>query len=495
VWIGLGVIWVREQLSRYLKGAMPDYVAFGICLLAVPVLMASQEWDDHDRSKKVLARDIGKDYLESCAKEGILISFGDNDTYPLWYSQEVEKIRPDLRVINYSLLGTDWYINELRYRVNESAPTDVIFTPEQIQGDKRNVVFTASYLSRSGYTAPLAGFDQNKYYNLYDLLKNVTASDDPKYTLQMNDDDFGNILPVNKVSIPVDVDWVKKNVPLNPGDSVVSELKLDIKRSYLQKNDLAVLAIIAGNKWKRPIYFTSTQELEDLGLEKYVRMEGLSYRLVPVEGTNVQLDVSYKNIMEKFGYGNANKGGVYFDEENRRHINSLRQAHAFLGMALVDAGKNDSARKELRKYDSQVLDENVPYGMTSNRGNFHNRVTMTYLYAAYRSGDLELARKVNKSVKTDLEQQMKYYRSLGDEGATNENLAMNAMNYMNGKGGILSEKQEVFAQDIVSSYQMMMQMADWEKQFGGGAGQSPVENAPTNLQQAADSPKVIDTVK
>ena len=494
VWIGLGVIWVREQLGRYLKGAMPDYAALGLCLLAVPVLMASQEWDDHDRSKKTLARDIGKDYLESCEKDGILISFGDNDTYPLWYSQEVENIRPDLRVINYSLLGTDWYINELRYKVNQSAPTDVIFTPQQIEGDKRNVVFTASYLSRANYSAPLAGYDQNKYYNLYDLLKTVTASDDPKFTVPLNDEDMGNILPVNKVSVPVDVEMARKTMHLNPGDSVVSELKLDIKRQYLQKNDLAVLAIIAGNKWKRPIYFTSTQELEDLGLEKYVRMEGLSYRLVPVEGTNVQMDVAYKNIMEKFSYGNAHKSSVYFDEENRRHINSIRQTHAFLGMALVDANKKDSARKELRKYDSQVLESNVPYGMTSNRGNFHNRVTMTYLYAAYRSGDLELAKRVGQSVKSDLEQQMKYYRSLGDEGGNNESLAMNAMNLLNGKDGTLSEKQQVFAQDIVSSYQMLMQMADWEKQYGGtGAGKSPVEGAPTTLP-APDSNKAVDTM-
>jgi hypothetical protein len=495
VWIGLGVIWVKEQLSRYLKGITADYVALGLCLLAVPVIMASQEWDDHDRSKKTLARDVGKDYLESCAKDGILVSFGDNDTYPLWYAQEVEKIRPDLRVINYSLLGTDWYINELRYKVNESAPTDVIFTPQQIEGDKRNVVFTASYLSR--YNAgPLAGYDQNKYYDLYDLLKNVTASDDPKYTVPLNDEDMGNVLPVNKVSVPVDVEWVKKNMPLNPGDSVVSELKLDIKRSYLQKNDLAVLAIIAGNKWKRPLYFTSTQELEDLGLDKYVRMEGLSYRLVPVEGTNVELDVAYKNMMEKFGYGNAAKKSVYFDEENRRHLNSIRQAHAFLGMALVDAGKKDSARKELHRYDNEVLEANCPYGMTSNRGNFHNRVTMTYLYAAYRCGDLELAKKVAKSVKSDLEQQMKYYRSLGDESVNNDNLAMNAAGYLNNKGGVLSEKQEVFAQDIVSSYQMLMQMGDWEKQFGGGAGsgKSAVENAPADLQ-AADSGKAVDTTR
>jgi hypothetical protein len=498
IWIGLGVLWVKEWLEKLLKNKMATYAAAALCLLAVPVLMASQEWDDHDRSKKTLARDMGKDYLESCEKDAILISFGDNDTYPLWYAQEVEGIRPDVRVINYSLLGTDWYINELRYKVNESNATDVIFTPQQIQGDNRNVVFTGSYLSRSGYAAPLQGYDQNKYYDLYSMLKNVTASDDPKYTVPLNDEDMGNILPVNKVSVPVDVEMAKRTMHINIKDSILNELKIDIKRSYLQKNDLAVLAIIAGNKWKRPICFTSTQELEDLGLEKYVRMEGLSYRLVPVEGTNVQMDIAYKNIMEKFGYGNADKSKVYFDEENRRHINSIRQAHAFLGMALVDAGKKDSARKELRKYDSQVIESNVPYGMTSNRGNFHNRVTMTYLYAAYRSGDLELAGKVGKLVKTDLEQQMKYYRSLDADNKmmSNEELTMNASGYLNNKGGILSEKQETFAQDIVSSYQMLMQMADWEKQYGGGVGngKSPVENALINLPKP-DSAKMIDTVK
>ena len=489
IWIGLGVIMVADLLRRYLKGALPNYGAAALCLLAVPVLMASQEWDDHDRSKKTLARDIGKDYLESCDKNGILISFGDNDTYPLWYSQEVENIRPDVRVINYSLLGTDWYINELRYKVNESDPTDVIFTPQQIEGEKRNVVFTGQYLTRSGYTAPLAGFDQNKYYDLYDVLKNVTASDDPKYTLPLRDEDMGNILPVNKVSVPVDADMIKKTMQLNPGDSVVSELKLDIKRGYLQKNDLAVLALIAGNKWKRPIYFTSTQELEDLGLEKYIRMEGLSYRLVPVEGSSVQLDVAYKNMIEKFGYGNANKPSVYFDEENRRHINSLRQAYGFLGMALVDAGRLDSARTVLRKYDTQVSEANCPYGMTSNRGNFHNRVTITFLYAAYKSGDLELAKKVSSSVKSDLEQQMKYYRSLGDE-PNNEAMAMQASQYLNQKPSGLSEEQQRFAQDIMSAYQMIMQLRDWDNTFGAS------KNVAAPKPSLIDStPKGIDTVK
>jgi hypothetical protein len=167
-------------------------------------------------------------------------------------------------------------------------------------------------------------------------------------------------------------------------------------------------------------------------------------------------------------------------------------------MALVDAGKLDSARKELRRYDNSVLESNLPYGMTSNRGNFHNRVTMTYLYAAYRSGDQELAQKVGKSVKTDLEQQMKYYRSLGDEGSNNETMAISAANYMKDPNApvMLSEKQLVFVQDIVSSYQMLMQMSDWEKQFGHGTGNGKggVENAPAELK-AADSQKAADTTK
>jgi hypothetical protein len=493
VWIGLGVLWIAELLSKYLKGSIPNYLAFGVCLLAVPVLMASQEWDDHDRGKKTLARDLGKDYLESCAKNAILLSFGDNDTYPLWYGQEVQGYRPDMRVVNYSLLGTDWYVNQLRYKVNESDPTDIIFTPQQIEGNNRNIVFTASYLLRNNISQPLQGFDQNKYYDLYTLLKDVTASEDRKYQVQYTEDETASILPVNKVTIPVDIEAVKKSMIFNEGDSIVSELKLDIKKPYLQKNDLAVLAMIAANKWKRPIYFTSTQELEDLGLEKYARLEGLAYRLVPVEDmNNVATKAAFDNVMNKFAYGNANLNGVYYDEENRRHVNSIRQTHALVGLHLAQLNMKDSAQKILRKYDNNVLESNVPYGMTSNRGNFHNRVSMSFLLAAYESGDKELAQKVNGSMKKDLEQQMKYYRSLGDD-QPNEQLAINASNYMRQGGGNLSREQEKFVQDIVSSYQMLLQLAEWEKQYkAGGPAANP--NETTNPVIGTDSPKV-DTTK
>ncbi|HEV3327109.1 MAG TPA: DUF2723 domain-containing protein, partial [Puia sp.] len=471
IWIGLGVIKVGEWLEKFAfrgKADLANYAAAGLCFLAVPVLMGSQEWDDHDRSKKTLPRDIGKDYLESCPPNALLFSFGDNDTYPLWYAQEVEGIRPDVRVMNYSLLGTDWYINQLRYKVNESAPFDVLFTPEQIQGNTRDAVPVSA----------LPGFDQNKYYDAFDLFKNVVGSDDPKYTTQGEDGSTFNFLPVRHLSVPVDLNVVRSNGTVNAGDSVVSELHLDIakNKNYLFKNELAVLAIVAANKWQRPICFNSTYEVADLGLEKYIRQDGLAGRLVPVESKNANYgsynnDLAYTNMMTKFGYGNAGTPGVYYDEENRRHLNTLRAAHAQLALSLIDAGKKDSARKLLEHFDQNVLESNFPYGMAANRGNQHDKISMSFLLACYESNDIKLAAKVAASVRKDLEQQMRYYNSLG-ESQPNEQLAVNAQMAVQGKGGNLTDRQMGFAQDILSSYQMLLQLDDWSKQFGG-AGKPP----------------------
>ena len=470
IWIGLGVLWVKELFEKYLfkgKAALANYAAAGLCFLAVPMLMGSQEWDDHDRSKKTLARDLAKDYLESCPPNAILFSFGDNDTYPLWYAQEVEGIRPDVRVMVNTLLGTDWYMNQLRYKINQSAPFDVIFTPEQIMGEKRNVAY---------FTDKIPGFDPSKYYDLYDILKNVVASDDPKYTSPTENGSLINLVPTQKFSVPVDLNTVRENGTVHPGDSVVSELHLDIpaQKHYLLKNDLAILAIIAANKWKRPICFSSPQELGELGLAKYARLKGLSYQLTPVENGNVDNETAYKTIMEKFAYGNADKPGVYYDEENRRHLNSIKYAHAQVALSLAAAGQKDSARKLLEHYDKNVLESNFPYGMTSNQNNLHDYFSFRFLEACYTSEDWTLAKKVHASVKKDLDQQMRYYKSLGDN-MTDEQLAVNAQMLLQGKGGNLSDRQSLFAQDILSTYQMLMQMADWEKQYAKGTPSPAVQ--------------------
>ncbi|MGN6601033.1 MAG: glycosyltransferase family 117 protein, partial [Ginsengibacter sp.] len=249
IWIGIGVMWVKEMFDKYMNPKTSNYVAAGLCLLAVPVIMGSQEWNDHDRSQKTLARDIAKDYLESCAPNAILITFGDNDTYPLWFDQEVLGIRRDVRVINSSLLGTDWYLNELRYKINKSDPVPQIWSSDQVLGSNRDVIYYYPDL-------PGAKVDQTQPMDLYTMMKDYAGSDDPSKMYQASDDMI-NIFPTKNVEVPVDTALVRQNGTVNPDDTILSKITFTIPKNALLKNESAILNIIAANKWKRPIYFTS----------------------------------------------------------------------------------------------------------------------------------------------------------------------------------------------------------------------------------------------
>ncbi|MEO6668893.1 MAG: DUF2723 domain-containing protein [Ferruginibacter sp.] len=402
IWIGIGVLYVKDLLLQGIKNTRTAGIVAGIlCLLAVPVLMASQEWDDHDRSRKLLARDLATDYLESCAPNAILISFGDNDTYPLWYAQEVEGIRPDVRVINSSLLGTDWYINQLRYKVNQSAPIDPIWNTSQIEGSNRDVI---RYNPNSGM--------EGKPMDLYTMMKDYAGSDDPAKGALENQGEIMNTFPTKKVFIPVDLNLVRQNGTVNEKDTgVLNQLTFDIPKNYLYKNDAAILNIIAANKWKRPIYFTSPYG--ELGFQNYLRQDGLTYRLVPIANGGTNQDWVMDKMMTKFVFGNADKPGVYYDEENRRHLNSIRLSYAQAAGDLANAGRSEDAKKLLNKCDKMMLEENFPYGSVS-RSQQHNQIAMQFLYAAYRAGDNVLAAKVARSLRKDMEQQVLYYQSLSD---------------------------------------------------------------------------------
>lgn len=454
IWIGIGVISVKELFRKIMKPSLANYVAGGLCLLAVPLLMANQEWDDHDRSKKTLARDLAKDYLESCPPNAILISSEDNDTYPLWYAQEVEGIRPDVRIVITTLLTSDWYINQLRYKINQSAPANVIFTPEQIAGDRREIVVS---------TDRMPGFDKNKYYDLYNVLRNVVGSDDPRYSGMIEEDSY-HLLPTKKFSVPVDAAIVKANGTVKVGDPVVSELRFELPdKNYYTRGDLAILSLLAANQWQRPICFTNNSEGASLGLGKYLRSTGLCYRVVPVENDRVDNETSFKNVMEKFEYGGAGKKGVYFDEENRRRLNIIKLAHAELAISLAQSGNKEKARQVLEHFDQHVLESNFPYGMTTNLGNRHDLISAQFLQACYLAEDTPLAKKVAQSLKKDLEQQLEYYTSQGDAELSNEKMANDAYLLLQGKPNNLPEKLIPFASDIVSSYQLLRQMEDWQK--------------------------------
>jgi len=455
IWIGLGVLQVIQWLTKIMNQKIASMIATVACLLAVPVLMAQQEWDDHDRSQKVLPRDLARNYLESCPPNAILFSFGDNDTYPLWYAQEVEGIRPDVRVVVNSLLGSDWYMRELRYKVNQSDKFDVIFSEEQVSGNKLNVAY---------YNA-LPEYGETSYHNLDSVLRYVIGDPTGKYMASTSDGPV-NIFPTHKFKVNVNKANALASGIAKPTDNMVDELLIDFNpnRQYLLKNELAMYAIIATSNFKRPICFTSTQELKDLGLDKYVRQTGLSYHLVPVLNQTIDADVAYKNMMTKFSFGNAKNPNVYFDEENRRHLNSMRLAFSQVAQALVIAGKQDSARQLLRKLDTETNEKNFPYGMTSNRGNQHNYFSYLFLQSCYASGEFNLAKKVSGSLLKDLKQGIAYYKSLG-EAMSDDQFLVNAESAYQSKPNNLSNKQIAFVQDILTCGQLTEAINKMEKDF------------------------------
>jgi hypothetical protein len=383
---------VKAASSNGNNTKLANIIVTVLCM-AAPILMANQEWDDHDRSKKTVARDNARNYLESCDQNAILFTFGDNDTYPLWYIQEVEKVRPDIRIINTSLLGIDWYINQLRYKVNKSDSMDVIWSPQQIIGENRQ------YLQY----APPDNIPQENYYDLYDVMKTVLGQGDNV-----------NSFPVKKFKVPVDTALVRKNGTVNADDVLSGDMRFELPVNGLTRDQLIILNIIASNGWKRPIYFTSPYD--QLGFQNYLRKDGISYRLVPVTNSRINTDWMYNVLMTKFTNGHADIKGVYFDEENRRHLatpQGVRQCFADLAKDLVNKNRLKDAARVVRKADSLVPDINIPYGMPS-RYEQHNQTSYLLMDAANDCGAKDIAAKINKGLNADLNQQMAYYASLGD---------------------------------------------------------------------------------
>ncbi|ULQ57452.1 DUF2723 domain-containing protein [Flavihumibacter rivuli] len=460
IWIGLGVLQVREWLMKKMNEQVSGMLAGAVCMLAVPVIMANQEWDDHDRSKKVLARDLAKDYLESCPPNAILFTYGDNDTYPLWYAQEVEGIRPDIRVINNSLLGIDWYINQLRYKVNESDPIDVIWTPEQIQGRNRDYVV---------YN-PRPDVNQDKFYDLYDVMKNVVGSEDAAFKVALQGGESINYLPAKKFVLPVDEQLVRNNGTVNKDDSVAREVPVVINenRNTLLKNDLIILNIIAANKWKRPICFTAAYTASELGFGNFVRKDGLTYRLVPVaNNSGMNTDWMVDKLRNKFGFGSADIKGVYFDEQNRLHLNNIRAAYADGAAALASRNRKDEAKQLLDYADKGILEVNMPYAMVS-KSNQHNYFNFKFLEACYKAGHNTLADKVSKELHKDFEQQLAYYSQLPEA------------------------KQEAMRNEIASAQQLLQMLNMLDSEYKGSKVQPSIEGGGL-IGPAKDSAPATDS--
>ncbi|MEN9415839.1 MAG: hypothetical protein RLZ62_2143, partial [Bacteroidota bacterium] len=341
IWIGLGAMALFDLLSKALKGAAaPVSVALA---LSAPVLMATQNWDDHSRSHHYASRDYASNFLNSCAPNAIVFTYGDNDTYPLWYCQEVEGIRTDVRVVNLSLIAVDWYISQLRRAVNDSPAIEMSIPQEQLRGYKR---------VQTPYGAP--GGEREM-----DLRQVVKFIGEDHEQASGGGRDFDSYLPTRKFYLPVDKQAFIDNKIVSPGDStLVDTIKFSLAKDtkYIIKDELAILDIVASNLGKRPIYWAVTcREDKLLGLEDYLQLEGLSLQLVPKKSRSsqdaygiigsggVNTEEAYRNIMERWKWGNFDKTKTHIDKAYMPSLQTMRVSMIRIARQLIIEGKKDKA--------------------------------------------------------------------------------------------------------------------------------------------------------
>jgi hypothetical protein len=360
IWIGLGVLAISEGLKKF----MPEIVAGGIAGLAtlvlVPGIMAAENWDDHDRSNRYTARDLGANYLKTCQPNGIIFTNGDNDTFPLWYNQEVEGVRTDVRVCNLSYLQTDWYINQMKRKAYESDPLPFSMTEDQYRQGTRDIVYL---MDNPRITRETIGLKEGV---------NFIVDDNPATKLQQADN--APYLPKKVLSFKVDKEAVIKNKVVRPQDydKIVDTITIDLSdRNYLPKDEMMILDLLATNNWERPIYWAITVgSSKYMNLQDYFQVEGFGYRLVPIKGESstdrlsfgtVATDLMYDNLMNKFEYGNLNDPSVYIDENNARMMTNIRNTFTRLATGLIAEGKKDSAVTVIDRCFELIPQNIVPF--------------------------------------------------------------------------------------------------------------------------------------
>ncbi len=357
IWIGLGFMHLYEDLQKLLKSKLSAALTFVILLLACPVLMAFENWDDHDRSGRYTARDIGANYVESCASDAILFTYGDNDSFPVWYVQDVEGIRTDVRVANLSYIQAGWYIDMMRQKAFKSDPLPLSLGSEKyIEGVRIQLPVNKRI---------------DKPVDLRDIV-NFAGQDDKKFMIDYSGrGDYMNYLPANKFSIDVDTSLVLSNGTVKSyfRNRIVSPMIWEFSDEDAFKGDLAIMDLIATSRWSRPVYFSTTVPSSQYkGLQNYFVQEGMAYRIEPIttdkseEGEFGMIDpvVMYDNMMNKFKWGNAGDSDVYLDENNRRMFSNFRRIFGNLGMALLKSGDTAKAVEVVHRGLNIVPSEKLP---------------------------------------------------------------------------------------------------------------------------------------
>ena len=347
IWIGLGVLALYDLFTLALgeKRIRAAAVSAIVMSLSVPTILAAENWDDHDRSGRTMARDIGWNYLQSLPKNAIVINYGDNDTFPLWFNQEVDGVRPDVRIMNSSYLGGEWYIDEMKTAANDAAPV-----PFSLPSSKYSFVNDALPVRER----------VNRVVEIDELMEFI-KSENESTKLPLVDGTMMDYVPARRIAIPVNKENAVKSgiVKEQDYDLMVDTVYINIaeRKQRIEKSEMMLLDLLANFDWNRPICFTQVYILQDFGLLDYLQFDGYAYRLVPIltpyrsawDIGRIDTDVTYPLLKDVFRYGNLAEEGVHADHFTQYNLGASRARESFarVAMQLIREGKEDKALEML----------------------------------------------------------------------------------------------------------------------------------------------------
>jgi len=410
VWIGLAVVALfsifREYLSK-IPGKTAGILAT-LIIITAPLIMGFENFDDHSRRGHYATRDYASNFLNSLEKDAIIFTYGDNDTYPVWYAQEVEGIRRDVRVVNLSLIQVDWYIDKLRAKVNESPPIKMTITPEAYRGKNNNQLFFFNQGKTSGAEVerPLNIFDEFKFIN---SKKNV---------LQDNQGNEQNFTRSKNLYIPIDRNKaISAGLASSSDSTIVDRIPIRFTKGFMSKDELAILDLLASNIYDRPIYFAVTCKNEKLmKLNDYMQLEGLGLRLVPNKSKGEQeslliygsgkmdAEKAYDNIMNKWKWGNFDKHDVYVNRSYAAEVQAMKMVMIRTANTFLREGKKQKAADISKKYFSAFPHFNFPYDPT----------VYPFIDVLMSAGEMEEAKKHMEVLRDEVVARLTFADSLVD---------------------------------------------------------------------------------
>jgi len=452
IWIGLGVIALAEIARMKLNGRLAAFGSIAVCLLAVPVLLASKEWKGHDRSTRLTPHDMAYDYLISCPKNAILFTYGDNDTYSLWYDQEVEGIRPDVRIICMSLFSSDSYIRQMQGKMNQSAALPITMPFDKYKEGTRDVIYYND--------AKIPGSVEVK--DIFDFI----TSDDNRTKATYQDGSSLNYLPTKNFKLTVNADEVLRNGVITPDQKnrLAAAMEWKYPSNYVLKDNLAMLDILAHNDWKRPICFTATMPSSSMfGLQPYLYKEGFVYHLIPFKtdsaaansGTKTNSLVMYDNVVHKFKFGNFKHARNLDNVSTGQFYPNMVMTFNELAHGLINDGHRDLALNAIHKFDREMPDINP---------DIDTAVQKFFLaQTAYKLDDLKLGNKYVKSIDDYITDQLDYNYNLvknNNNEAVDPRTVQLGMQILNG----MADTTKSSRQDELSR-QLQAQLKDYEGKF------------------------------